>query len=158
MGKLTGFLLFAASCALATASFGGGSDGWTSKLTCNNFSFVVDGFHTYENGFTDYQLVIRNRDAISYFSGLIGQKIQTNELGELVIDLQNRTFDGSFRTTLADHSNRPEGGSGGTRYDIWGHWLGPGRYEVYVTALNYYQGMTQFEPSFLGKWVFGECY
>ena len=131
------------------------ADGWAERVSCENSQMVVDGYHTYEKGFINHQLVIRKKEAIEYYAKLIGEALPTNGKGELVLDLKTPNFGGRFVQQVLDHKNQNQ--ISGTVYSLNGHWIDNDQYEVYLTGLNYYPGMSEHEASYLGKWIFNDC-
>jgi hypothetical protein len=132
------------------------ADGWTSRVSCADGAFVVDGYHTYETGFTAHQAVIRHSQAISHFSSLAQMELSTSR-GELVIGVNSRTFDGTFSSRIAQASAGPNASPVQNFYSMNGRWLDGGRYEVSLTVLQYYPGASYRAPTYLGNWVFEGC-
>jgi len=153
MKNLATFIITAVGVFMA--GHANAADVWTPRLICDHSVFVVDGFHTDDRGFVNHQIVIRYRGIIDYFSQLIGKSLEANERGELVRSLETNQFNGEFTVTLMDVRNVE--GPSGTLYSAHGHWIDSGQYEIYVTQLSHYPGMTYHQPAYLGKWVFDVC-
>jgi len=146
------------------------ADSWTPKIACGyQNEFVVDGFHTYQNGFANYQVVIRNLNAIKYLQSFLPNIYPQNINGEWIftnllftqnvnghLTLANQ-YTGEFRVEIMNSNSSSSYSSSGMKYLLFGHWLSNYQYEVSISEFSYYPGMTYHEPKFLGKWVFDNC-
>ena len=139
-------------------------EGWTARLTCEQGGLVIDGYHTFAQGFISHQVVIRNSLAAQQFNHVAAAQSPTanttnlplNQNGELIVALATPSFDGSFDQRIADVRNA-DSSSGGTILEMHGQWLDGGRYQVELTGLNYYPGMDTHQPALLTDWIFNDC-
>lgn len=150
-------ILAGLSLILFTApSFSRADDGWTERLNCENGGFVVDGFHTYEDGFTHYQAVIRNPGTLNYFGSFFRTKILNNR-GEMVVKLDNKKFTGAFEAHMNPEASNADTSFSHVFYTLTGNWTSGGDYEIRLSSLYYTPGSTYREPNPLGNWVFRNC-
>lgn len=147
-------IVFLVMSVLVQSAF---ADSWEKRIECENGSFVVDGLHSYDQGFKEHQVVIRSRQAVDYLTSRVGTNL-SNSSGEMVVGLNSSKFDGKFQAQIAKISANPNYEYDNYFYSLNGQWLGVDRYEVYVTMLRYYPGASYHQPIFVANWVFNNCH
>jgi hypothetical protein len=128
------------------------ADGWVARVSCNGGEIAVDSLENF-GGLRQNQIVIRNGDAVRYFNGLSGNVLKPNLRGELIASPAEFHDDGSATGQLQDVPN----GSSTIRYFLDGHFGGEGTYDISLTRLSMYPGMTNPHPDTVGSWTFRGC-
>ncbi len=134
---------------------------WTPRLLCDNGGLVVDGLHSFENGFTEHQVVVRNQNVVDYFQSIVHIPISMSATQEVVREVRieaGAQFAGSFQAELASKRYSKPGPGSGQIFRLVGHWLEDGRFEVYVTRTSCFPGgCNPSNPQYVGKWIFSDC-
>lgn len=128
------------------------AEDWVKKLDCGDSHLVVDEAISSERGVVEHQLVIRDPRILLGLTSLVGAPLPLNDRQELVLKLGSHGFRGDFSVVLLDQKLNP----GLERAFLNGHWIGEGRYEIYVTSGNAGPGWSE-RPHYVGNWVLSGC-
>jgi hypothetical protein len=130
---------------------------WTPRVRCES-GMVVDGNYSFDQGFTAYQLVIRNSDAVANLESVTGRKL-ANAAGEIVVAMRPEEFGGRFDGSMHARLGMFPVGAGPTQdiYDLLGEFLDSSHYRVTLTHMSYSPGASYRAPEKVGGWIFDGC-